>query len=67
MYGTFKYNTGLISLRSRSDKSLSTVKNPCKNLLKNKIHEALLMKKHRPSLRKQLYAHGSSFPLNVYK
>ena len=35
MYGTFKYTTGLISLRSRSDKSLSTVKNRCKNLLKN--------------------------------
>ena len=31
-----------------------------------KIHEALLIKKHRPSLNKQLYAYGSSFLLNVY-
>ena len=31
------------------------------------IHEALLIKKHRPSLSKQLYAHGRSFLLNLYK
>ena len=37
IYGTFKYITGLISLRLRTDKSSSTVKNCCQNLLKNQI------------------------------
>ena len=39
----------------------------CKSDFQDKLHEALLIKKHRPSLNKQLYAHGSSFLLNVYK
>ena len=30
-----------------------------------KIHEALLIKKQRPSLNSQLYGHGSSFPLST--
>ena len=32
-----------------------------------KIHEALLIKKYRPSLNEQLNAHGPSFLLNVSK
>ena len=40
---------------------------PCKSDFQAKIHEASLIKKHRPSLNKQLYAHSSSFLLNVYK
>ena len=39
----------------------------CKSDFQAKIHEALLIKEHRPSLNKQLYAHGLSFLLNVYK
>ena len=39
----------------------------CKSDFQAKIHETLLIKKHRPSLNKQLYAHGSSFLLNVNK
>ena len=39
----------------------------CKSDFQAKIHEPLLIKKYRPSLNKQLYAHGSSFLLHVYK
>ena len=31
-----------------------------------KIHEALLIKRHSPSLNKQCYASGASFLLNIY-
>jgi len=39
----------------------------CKSDFYAKIHETLLLKKHRPGLNKQLYAQGSSFLLNVCK
>ena len=39
----------------------------CKSDFQAKIYKVLLIKKHRPSLNKQLYAHGSFFLLNVYK
>ena len=37
------------------------VRKQCKSDFQAKIHEALLMKKNRPSLNKQLYAHGLYF------
>ena len=51
----------------RHDVNSFEVLKQCKSDFQAKIHEALLIKKHRPSLNKQLYAHGSSFLLNVYK
>jgi len=39
----------------------------CTSDFQAKIHEALLIKKHRPTLNSQLYAQGSSVLLNVYK
>ena len=38
----------------------------CKSDFQAKIYKALLIKKHRPSLNKQLYTHGSPLLLNVY-
>ena len=51
----------------RHDVNSFEVLKQCKSDFQAKFHEALLIKKHRPSLNKQLYAHGSSFLLNVYK
>ena len=51
----------------RHDLNSFEVLKQCKSDFQAKIHEALLMKKHRSSLTKQLYAHGSFFLLNVYK
>ena len=51
----------------RHDLNSFEVLKQCKSDFQAKIHEALLIKKHRSSLNKQLYAHGSSFLLNVYK
>ena len=39
----------------------------CKSDFPAKTHEALLIKNYRPSLNKQLYVHGSSYLLNIYK
>ena len=51
----------------RYDLNSFTVLKHCKSDFYAKIHEALLIKKHRPGLNKQLHAHGSSFLLNLYK
>ena len=51
----------------RHDVNSFEVLKQCKSDFQAKIHEALLIKKHTPSLNKHLYAHGSSFLLNVYK
>ena len=51
----------------RHDVNSFEVLKQCKSHFQAKIHEALSIKKHRPSLNKQLYAHGSSFLLNVFK
>ena len=47
------------------DLSSFEVLKQCKSDFQAKIHEAFLIKKHRPSLNEQLYAHGSFFLLNV--
>ena len=51
----------------RHDLNSFEVLKQCKSDFQAKIREALIIKKYRPSLNKQLYAHGSSFLLNVYK
>ena len=51
----------------RHDLNSFEILKQCKSDFQAKIHEASLIKKHRFSLNKQLYAHGSSFLLNVYK
>ena len=38
----------------------------CRSDYDAKIHEALLIKKHSPSLNRQLYARGASFLLQVF-
>ena len=38
----------------------------CNNEYETKIQEALFIKKQNPKLNSQLYASGSSFPLNVF-
>ena len=38
----------------------------CRSDYDAKIHEALLIKKHSPSLNRQLYASGASFLLQVF-
>ena len=48
-------------------KKVTEVLKQCKSGFLAKIHEALLTKKHQPSLNNHLYAHGSFFLLNVYK
>ena len=47
----------------RDDLNSLEVLKQCKSNFQAKIHEALLMKEHRPSLNKQLHGHGSSFVL----
>ena len=49
------------------DRNSFEVLKQCKSDFQAKIHEALLIKKHRQSLNKQLHAHGSYFLSNVYK
>ena len=49
----------------RHDLNSFEVLKQCKSDFQAKTHKALLIQKHRPSLNKQLYAHGSSFLLNV--
>ena len=56
-----------ICFNVRHDLNSFEVLKQCKSDFQAKIHEALLIKKHRPSLNKQLYAHGSSFLLNICK
>ena len=51
----------------RHDLNSCEILKQCKSDFLAKIHETLLITKHRPTLNKQLYAHGSSFLLNVYK
>ena len=58
---------GTVCSRVRHDLNSFEVLKQCKSVFQAKIHEALLIKKHRPSLNKQLYAHCSSFLLNIYK
>ena len=43
-----------------------TILRKCNSDYEAKIHEALLIKPHRPSLNKQCYASGASFLLNIY-
>ena len=38
----------------------------CRSEFHTKIHEALLIKKHRPLLNKQLYAGGASYLLQIF-
>ena len=38
----------------------------CNFNFETKIHEALLIKKHNPKLKRQLFANGSSFLLNIF-
>ena len=51
----------------RHDLNSFEVLKQCISDFQAKIQEALILKKHRPSLNKQLYVHGSSLLLNVYK
>ena len=51
----------------RNDLNSFEVLKHCKSDFQAKIHKTLLIKKHRPSLNKQLHAYVSSFVLNVYK
>ena len=51
----------------RHDLNSFEVLKQCISDFQAKMYEALLIKKHQPSLNKQLYAHSSSFLLNVYK
>ena len=51
----------------RNDLNSFVVLKQFKSDFQAKIHKALLIKKHRPSLNKLLDAHVSSFALNVYK
>ena len=62
-----KYFCVLFVLIVRDDLNSVEILKQCKSDFLAKIHEALLIKKHQPSLNKQLYANGSSFLLNVYK
>ena len=43
-----------------------TILKKCNSGYEAKIHEALLIKRHSPSLNKQCYASGASFLLNIY-
>ena len=43
-----------------------TIMKKCNSDYEAKIHEALLIKRHSPSLNKQCYASGASFLLNIY-
>ena len=51
----------------RHDLNYFKVLKQCKSDFQAKINETLLIKKHRSSLNKQLYAHGSSFLSRIYK
>ena len=42
-----------------------TILRKCNTDYEAKIHEALLIKRHSPSLNKQCYANGASFLLNI--
>ena len=46
--------------------NLFTILEKCNSDYEAKIHEALLIKRHTPSLNKQCYASGASFLLNIY-
>ena len=56
-----------VSSNVRHDVNSFEVLKQCELDFQAKIHEVLVIKKHRPSLNKQLYAHGLFFLLNVYK
>ena len=43
-----------------------TILRKCRSEFHTKIHEALLIKKHKPTLNRQLYAAGSSFLLQIF-
>ena len=51
----------------RHDLNPVVVLKQCKSDFQAKIYKVLLIKKHRPSLNKQLYVHDPSSLLNVYK
>ena len=53
---------------SSSSHSLASFKilRNCKNEYDKKVHEALLIKKFKPKLNRQLYANGCSFLLKVF-
>ena len=54
---------------SNSSHSLASFKilRFCKNEYNTKVHEALLIKKFKPKLNRQLYANGCSFLLKVFE
>ena len=43
-----------------------SVTRKCNSAYEAKIHEALLIKKQNPVIKKQMYANGASFLLSVY-
>lgn len=53
-------------LHSPLDTNSFKIIKKCKDNYETKIQEALMIKKHNPSINKQLYASGCSFLLNVY-
>ena len=63
----FNHTIFMLATFRRHDLNSFEVLKQCKSDFQAEIHEALLIKEHRSSLNKQLYAHGSSFLLNVYK
>ena len=59
------YNCNSCSLNKNSVNSFRILRQ-CHNDYDAKIHEALLIKRLKPELNKQLYANGSSFLLNIF-
>ena len=59
------YNCTSCSTNKQPLKSFTILKY-CHNDYDTKIHEALLIKRYKPELNKQLYANGASFLLNIF-
>ena len=54
------------NLRVQYNINSFTILRKCNSDYEAKIHEALLIKRHSPSLNKQCYASGASFLLHIY-
>ena len=53
-------------LNTKYDLNSFSIIRQCQSEFYAKIHEALLIKRHRTELNRQLYANGASFLLQVY-
>ena len=55
-----------ICINNKYNVNLFKIIKKCNSNFETKIHEALLIKKHNPGLKQQLFANGSLFLLNIF-